>query len=96
MEGFDKAVNGYFDAQGQLTRCLRRRAAEDFAEEREAKRSIDSRAEFEARRERVRESFLASIGGLPDRPADLGAETTDVSERDGYTVELLEIGRAHV
>ena len=89
MEGFDKAVNGYFDTQGQLTRYLRWRATEDFAEERKAKRSIGSRAEFEARRERVQESFLASIGGLPDRPADPEIETTDVSEREGYAVELL-------
>lgn len=89
MDGFDDAVNGYFDVRDQLRRYLLARAAEGFSAEREAKRSIDSRAQFEDRRERVREAFLSGIGGLPDRPADPSAETMGVLHRSGYSVELL-------
>lgn len=89
MNGFGPAVSGYFDVEGQLSRYLRRRAADHFSTERDGKRAIDSRTEFEARRERVRDDFLSAIGGLPDRPADLSVENRGVVDRDGYSVELL-------
>lgn len=89
MDGFDDAVNGYYDVRDQVSRYLRSRAEECFAAERAEKRAIDSRREFEERRERVREQFLSSIGGLPDRPEDLSVETTGRIRRDGYTVETL-------
>ena len=94
MEGFDEAVNGYYDVGDQLRRYLVDRAAEGFSVEREEKRSLDSRAAFEARRERVREAFLSGIGGLPERPTHQSIETRGALERDGYSVE--QIGRAHV
>lgn len=89
MEGFTDAVNGYHDVEDQLRRYLLDRAAEGFSAERDAKRSIDSRSEFEARRERFRETFLSGIGGLPERHGAPEVEITGVLERDGYTVELL-------
>ena len=89
MEGFDEAVNGYYDVGDQLRRYLVDRAAEGFSVEREEKRSLDSRAAFEARRERVREAFLSGIGGLPERPTHPSIETRGALERDGYSVELL-------
>ena len=89
MEGFGDAVNGYYDVEDQLRRYLLDRAAEGFSAEREEKRSLDSRAAFEARRERIRGAFLSGIGGLPERPVDPSAETTGVLERDGYSIELL-------
>lgn len=89
MERFGPALDGYLDVEDALARYLRRRADDHLADERAAKRSIDSSEAFEARRERVREAFLDSIGGLPDRPADLAVETTGVLERDGYAVELV-------
>ena len=89
MDGFRDAVNGYFDVEDQLTRYLQQRASEGFTAEREVKRAIDSRREFEARRERVRETFLSGIGGLPDRPDDLAVETNGVLNRDGYAIERL-------
>lgn len=89
MEGFRAAVDGYVDVADQQSRYLRRRAAEGFAAERATKRAIDSRGEFEARRERVRKKFLAGIGGLPDRPDDPAVEATGVLDRNGYTVERL-------
>ncbi len=89
MEGFEDAVDGYFDVGDQLRRYLLDRATEGFSAEREEKRSIDSREAFEARRERVREAFRSGIGGLPDRPADPSVETTGVLERPGYSIELV-------
>jgi dienelactone hydrolase len=91
MDGFDDAVNGYVDVADQLTRYLRSRAADHFAAERALKRSIDSRREFEDRRERVRETFRSSVGGLPDRPTDPAVETTGRIARDGYSIELLTV-----
>jgi dienelactone hydrolase len=89
VHGFDDAVNGYYDVADQLSRYLRAGASDGFAAEREEKRSIDSRREFEARRERVRTDFTAAIGGLPDRPADPSVERRGVLEREGYAVELV-------
>jgi len=89
MDGFDPGLNGYFDAETQLSRYLRGRAADHFAAERDEKRGIDSQREFEARRERVRDRFLSVIGGLPERPDDLAVETRGVLTRDGYAVERI-------
>lgn len=89
MNNFEAAVNGYFDVEGQLSRYLRHRAAEYFSNEREEKRAIDSKREFEARRERIRRSFCSSIGGLPNRSDECSVETSGVLKRDGYTVELV-------
>ncbi|MFW6376560.1 MAG: alpha/beta hydrolase family protein [archaeon] len=89
MNGFGDAVNGHYDVADQLSNYLRERAAQEFANERAEKQSIDSVREFEARRERVRETFLATIGGLPDRSADHAIETRGVLECDGYAIELV-------
>lgn len=88
MNGFTRGVDGYYDAEPQLSRYLERRAADQFATERERKRSIDSRRSFENRRERVRERFLSEIGGLPDRSDAVPFETTGTIDGDGYTIEL--------
>lgn len=89
MKGFRAAVNGYFDVEDQLTRYLQQRAAEQFAAEREEKRTIDSRSEFETRRKRIQEDFLSAIGGLPEHSDDLAVKMTGVLKRDGYSVERL-------
>ncbi|WP_276254039.1 alpha/beta hydrolase family protein [Halomontanus rarus] len=89
MDGFNDAVDGYVDVDDQLSRYVLSRADDHFANERAVKRAIDSRREFEERRECVRELFLSSVGGLPDRMADPSVETTGRLERDGYSIELL-------
>ena len=89
MNGFGDAVNGYYDVANQLSNYLRERAADGFADERAEKESVDSVPEFEARREQVRETFLATIGGLPDRPAEPSVERRGTFERDGYSIERL-------
>ncbi|PSP54536.1 hypothetical protein BRC82_10170 [Halobacteriales archaeon QS_1_67_19] len=89
MDTFGPALNGFYDPADQLSRYLRGRAAEEFAAERDEKRAIASRSDFEARRERVREQFLDAVGGLPERPDDLAVEVTGVTERRGHTVERI-------
>lgn len=89
MDGFADAVNGYYDVEDLLSRYLYARAAGYYADACARKRSIDSREELEARRDRVREVVLDRIGGLPDRPADPPVETTGTVDCDGYTIELV-------
>lgn len=87
--GFQAGVSGYFDAADQLSRYIQQRAADGFVAERKQKQAINSRDKFEMQRKRVRTEFLSAIGGLPDRPAHLAAETRGILKRDGYTIERL-------
>lgn len=89
MVGYKDAVNGYFDVEDQLPRYFLSRANDHFMNGRATKRSIDSRREFEERRENVREMFLSSVGGLPDRTTNLSVDATDRIKRDEYSIELL-------
>ncbi|WP_114576935.1 S9 family peptidase [Saliphagus sp. LR7] len=87
MEGFGDAIDGYVDVEDGMARYVLARAEEQFADARAEKRSIDSREEFERRREDVRAAFRSSIGGLPDRMADPSIETTGRLDRTGYAIE---------
>ncbi|WP_415379770.1 alpha/beta hydrolase family protein [Halosimplex sp. TS25] len=91
MDGFGDAVDGYFDVEDQLSRYLLRRAEARLGSSGGTGTldDVESRADAETHRERVRSFLTASIGGLPDRPADLGVETTDRREREGYGVECV-------
>lgn len=89
MVGFSDAVNGYYDVKDQLSRYLLSRADDHLSDTIARKQSIDSREEFEAWRERIRETFLERIGGLPTRSNDLAIETTGTIDCNGYTIELL-------
>ncbi|WP_411963949.1 alpha/beta hydrolase family protein [Haloferax sp. YSMS24] len=89
MEGFDDAVNGYFDVADQLSRYFLSRAERHFTEARTLKFSTTSRERFEARRARVREQFLSQLGGLPERLADSPVDVTGRIEHDEYSIELL-------
>ena len=89
MDGFDDAVNGYFDVEDQLSRYLLQRADDLASTGRDRTASIDARSDVEAHRERVRSTLLERIGGLPDPPEDLSVETAARHQRDGYSIELL-------
>lgn len=91
MDGFETGVDGFVDVGNQLTDYLRRRERPHFERERETKRAIDSVEAFERRRDRVRQSFLDSIGGLPDRSDDPNGTVIETIEREGYRVELLTL-----
>ncbi|WP_204366367.1 alpha/beta hydrolase family protein [Natrialba taiwanensis] len=87
MDGFGPAVDGYVDVVDQLPRYVSQRAAPHFDAERAEKRSIDSRATFEERRNRLRTLFRSRLGGLPDRVAEPTVRTTELVRRDGYRIE---------
>ncbi|WP_459193313.1 alpha/beta hydrolase family protein [Halosimplex sp. J119] len=90
MDGFDAAVDGYFDVEDQLSRYLLRRAEAKLGSSGSGTLDdVESRADAESHRERIRSFLTASIGGLPDRPADLAVETTGRRESEGYAVECV-------
>jgi dienelactone hydrolase len=87
MEPFAPAVDGYVDVADGLSTYLQDRAAHHFERDRHEKQAFESPDDFEAHRKDLREALLEAIGGLPDHPDDLAAETTGVVEQSGYTVE---------
>lgn len=89
MDGFRENLDGFYDVENQLPRYLRERAAEYFEAERTRKARIDTVGAHERRVERVRESFLEEIGGLPTDRTPLNAETTGVLDRNGYAIERI-------
>jgi len=89
MEPFAPAVDGYVDVADGLSTYLQDRAVDYFDSDREKKRAFESPSDFGAHRESVRETLLDAIGGLPNHPDDLDAETTSVVEQSGYTVETV-------
>lgn len=91
MDGFDDALAGYYDPRDQVTRYVHARVDEHAAEQRAATAALDSPSDVEARRERVREQWLSSIGGLPARPSTLAVETAGRIEQDGYTIEKVSV-----
>ncbi|GAA5062276.1 hypothetical protein GCM10025751_49380 [Haladaptatus pallidirubidus] len=82
-------MNGYFDTEDQLSRYLLDRAADYASTAHAEKKSINTRTEAEARRERIRETFLSAIGGLPARSTDRSADTIGHIEREGFSIEHL-------
>lgn len=89
MEGFGNAVDGYFDAEDLLSRYILGRAEAQLRRGDGNLDEIESQADAEPHRDKIRSFLLSSIGGLPDRPADMAVETTDRHVRDGYTVECV-------
>lgn len=48
---------------------------------------LTSEAALRARQTRIRESFIAALGGLPSTKTPLNARVTGTVERDGYVIE---------
>lgn len=87
MSAFGPMVDGFYNVDHQLPGYLQRKAKEHFKEEHAEKRSITTTEEFESRREDVRDLFLDSIGGLPNREKSLTATTTGTTSMREYTIE---------
>jgi len=64
------------------------RARELFDERARAVRALESPADVRERQRHIRDSFLAGLGGFPDR-TPLDARITRTLERDDYRVEML-------
>lgn len=86
-EGFGDGLNGYVDVDDGMARYVLAQAEEGFADARAEKQSIDTHEAFEARRETVRDAFLSSISGLPDRMADPSIETMGRIDRERYAIK---------
>jgi dienelactone hydrolase len=93
IDGFGPALDGHYDVADAVRRYLDDRTGRRLAAARETRAALDTRGDHERRRDRLRERFLDRIGGLPERGEDPTVETTDVLEREGYTVERLVVER---
>lgn len=87
MDVFGENLDGYYDVGDQLPRRLRKRASEHFEAERAHKETVRTVDAHERHVERVRETFLKEIGGLPDERTPLNADSVGTLERDGYSIE---------
>jgi hypothetical protein len=89
MLTFGSHVDGYYDVADQMIHDLRRRSEACLARQAAAKARIRTVTEFEAHRERVRQSFFAAIGGLPEERTPLRAEVMGQIDRGAFTIEKL-------
>src|SRR5690348_3666034 len=89
MQSFAPHVDGYYDVANQLVAHIQQQATQALAKQLAEKAALTTVAQFEERRARVRERFLAAIGGLPKSKTPLNAQCTGVIEQAGYTIEKL-------
>ena len=89
MLPFSSHVNGYHDASDQVVHDLRRRAEAHFRQQEAERAALKSVAEFEARRGRIRASFLEAMGGLPEERTPLNPVCTGKIDRGRYVVEKI-------
>ena len=87
MSCFKPHVGGWYDVADQMRADLHRRAQGDFARRTAEKAALNSVADFEAYREKVRAHFLEAIGGLPEEKTPLNPRVTGVLEQDGFRIE---------
>ncbi|WP_127588139.1 alpha/beta hydrolase family protein [Paenibacillus koleovorans] len=83
---FGTNMYGYQDTSGQLQNHLYKLAAELIRRTDEEKAAIDTVAEFESRRGRLRTYFHELIGGLPEHKTPLHPEYKGDLQRDGYRI----------
>ncbi|OGG50552.1 MAG: hypothetical protein A3F84_13635 [Candidatus Handelsmanbacteria bacterium RIFCSPLOWO2_12_FULL_64_10] len=87
MLPFSSHVNGYYDASDQVVHDLRRRAEAHFRRQEAERAAIHTVAEFEARRARIRASFMEAMGGLPEERTPLNPVCTGRIDRGRYVIE---------
>ena len=89
MLTFGPHVDGFHDVENQVIDHIRRRAREHFARQAEEKAAVNTVAEFERRRDTLRERFLDAMGGLPTERTPLNLECTGTLDRGSYVIEKL-------
>lgn len=87
MHPFAPFVDGYWDVENQLAEHIKRRAIEATKVEAEEKDHLESVGEFERRRARIKQAFLAALGGLPTTDTPLNPRITGIIHREGYSIE---------
>ncbi|MCE7983530.1 MAG: hypothetical protein DYG89_20345 [Caldilinea sp. CFX5] len=89
MQTFSSHVNGYYDVADQLPHFLRQAAEAALAQQLAQKATLTTIAHFEAHRSRVRNHFLAAIGGLPAQKTALNAQGMGLITQERYVIEKL-------
>lgn len=89
MQTFSSHVNGYYDVADQLPHFLRKAAEQALAQQLVQKAALTTVAQFEAYRTRVRDAFLAAIGGLPAEKTPLNPQCTGTIDQTTYVIEKL-------
>lgn len=87
MITFRRSVDGYYHVEYQLIDYLRRRSERAFRTRERERQDVRTREDFERYRARMRENFLAAIGGLPEEKTPLDAQVTGTLEADDHVVE---------
>ena len=89
MLTFGPHVDGFHDVENQVIDHIRSSAREHFSRQAAEKAAVTTVAEFERRRESLRERFLDAIGGLPTERTPLNLECTGRLDRGSYVIEKL-------
>lgn len=87
MEIFGPYLNGHCNVHVQLWDYLRDKTLGVLAENERAKAGLTTPDAVVERGRRIREAFLASIGGLPPLDTPLNARTVGIVARPGYHIE---------
>ncbi|HSV72304.1 MAG TPA: hypothetical protein VLH79_00925 [Chthonomonadales bacterium] len=81
--------DGFYDVRDQLKRHVYRRSDRAFAAGDRARDALLDPDAVAAYQRRLRETFIASLGGLPETACIPPCSTTGVLEGDGYRIEKL-------
>ncbi len=89
MKAFDPFLDGYCNVHIQLYEHLRDRNLNAVWDHIRAKESITTADDVRARAHHVRQTFLDSLGGIPQSEEPLNAVSSGVVRRDGYAIEKI-------
>lgn len=89
MQTFSSHVNGYYDVADQWPHWLRQASEAALAQQLAQKAALTTVAQFEAHRTRIRDAFLAAIGGLPEAKTPLNPQCTGTIVQETYVIEKL-------
>lgn len=84
---FKNYLDSNYDVENQLSDYLKRKASRDFEKEDQEKRSIKTIVEFEGRRDRIRDYFIHTIGGLDIEKTELSPTYTGIIEKEDYIIK---------
>ena len=87
MNGFNRAIDGYYEVEDQLPHYLRGEMESQLAAHAEERNSLSTPRDYDDRHRRVRQHFLDAIGGLPTDRTPLNPSVECTLNRDGYVIE---------
>lgn len=87
--GIEKPNFNFYEVKDQLKRFVYERSKAAFAAGDRARDEIKTKAQLRERQQFIRDTFLTSIGGLPQTEAPLSAEVLGVEQQDAYRIEKI-------